>query len=369
MKTIPLRAGRAAIEATHLPLAFSQVREDARIDAAVLAGLPSGANVVLVASGGDTAAWLAAGGRVHALHLVDVNPAQLALTRLKLHLLKRIAPAERLGILGHAPLARNRRAAWLRDLERYLALPPGSFGPSEYVARVGPDQAGRFEFIFAQLRACLVPVQDDLEALLTLSDPGVQTAMAAPGTELGDALENAFEHALSQANLVRLFGAEATRNPRQSFAQHFLAQTRKCLATQPAWSNPFLAQFLLGRFQGGHVYPWLDATPADHLPALHWYGGPMHEALGALPPGSVDFVQLSNILDWLSPAAASETLRLASQALRPGGRLLLRQLNSMLDICASGPALRWLVREAAQLHAFDQSFFYRALHLAEKPTA
>ena len=61
-----------------LPIAFSQVREDPAVDETILAGLPPGARVFMIASGGDTAASLVASGRVSHLHLVDINPAQLA---------------------------------------------------------------------------------------------------------------------------------------------------------------------------------------------------------------------------------------------------------------------------------------------------
>ena len=43
----------------------------------------------------------------------------------------------------------------------------------------------------------------------------------------------------------------------------------------------------------------------------------------ARPPGGYDFVHLSNILDWLSPADAQALLDLAHAALRPGGRMVV----------------------------------------------
>ena len=59
---------------------------------------------------------------------------------------------------------------------------------------------------------------------------------------------------------------------------------------------------------------------------------------GSAPPrtGSYDFVHLSNILDWLSPEEARATLDVAHAALRPGGWVLIRQLNSTLDIPCFG---------------------------------
>lgn len=81
---------------------------------------------------------------------------------------------------------------------------------------------------------------------------------------------------------------------------------------------------------------------------------------------SCDFVLLSNILDWLTPQQASETLELARQALKPDGYVLIRQLNSMLDIPVLGRQWEWLTDLANDLHARDRSFFYRSLHLGRK---
>jgi S-adenosylmethionine-diacylglycerol 3-amino-3-carboxypropyl transferase len=91
----------------------------------------------------------------------------------------------------------------------------------------------------------------------------------------------------------------------------------------------------------------------------------MAEELESMP-ASFDFIHLSNVLDWLSPEQARSTLDLAWKALRPGGRVLIRQLNSSLDIPALVSRFTWLADEAAELHAGDRSFFYRKLHLGAK---
>src|SRR5688572_5670546 len=83
-----------AQEAARWPLAFAQVREDPRLDLVVLRRLRAPADVIMIASGGDTAVCL---GRepLRSLTLVDANPAQLALSRLKMHLAGTASPAHR----------------------------------------------------------------------------------------------------------------------------------------------------------------------------------------------------------------------------------------------------------------------------------
>ena len=99
--------------ASSLPVAFAQVREDALLDREVVRSIGKGARVAMVASGGCTAALLASMEGVGRLLVVDPNPAQLALTGLKLRLLESTGPEERLAVLGHAPMAPVDRRARL----------------------------------------------------------------------------------------------------------------------------------------------------------------------------------------------------------------------------------------------------------------
>ena len=350
-----------AVRAARLPLAFSQVREDPQVDVRAMEGLPATAQIVMIASGGDTAAWLAAKGRIARCHLVDANPAQLALTRLKLRLLAS-DPPERLAVLGHAPLAAAERTERLAQLLRELALPADALGPREIVAWLGPDFAGRYERLFAELQRELEEFYPEIAKLLDSDECGTE-----PSAALDDALRQALHRVFRLENLVCLFGEQATQNPRVSFAAHFHEQLRGAFTICPPRRNPFLAQFLASGFRRDVAYPWLTVPTPERMPEWSFRHGTMQEALRALPPASVDFVHLSNILDWLAHAEAAATLRLAHAALRPGGRVLVRQLNSTVDVCAAGPGFRWRRDEAEALRRRDRSFFYRQLHLGEKP--
>ena len=353
-------------EARKLPLGFAQVREDPALDQLVVDRLGGGARVVMVASGGCTAAALAASATVGALHLVDPNPAQMALARLKLRLLQGMEPRERLAVLGHAPMPPHERAAALAETLAALDLGADVLGPAQLVAAIGPDQAGRYERLFAALRETLRPHAASLEALLALAVPGAQADRLDSRTPLGAAVAQAFEATFALPILVALFGEEATRNPRETFAAHFLGRLRWVLASQPAAGNPFLASMLLGRFAPGAEPGWLQARRVAALPPITWATTTMVSELRGRR-GDCDFVHLSNILDWLSPEAARETLRLARDALRPGGWVLVRQLNSVLEIPRLGEGLDWQPEEGQALLSRDRSFFYRAIHLGRRP--
>jgi S-adenosylmethionine-diacylglycerol 3-amino-3-carboxypropyl transferase len=337
-------------DAAAMPVAFAQVREDPRVDLAVLDLLGDRRDLsgIMIASGGCTAAALVAAKRFGRLDLVDINPAQLALARLKLHLLEHATPQRRLEACGHAP--QDNRATFLADAFAELGLPPNVLGPPQAVAAIGPDHSGRYELLFAQLQRVMGGRWAG-----PLSNGGVD-----PDPLDTDA---AFDDVMTLANLVALFGEKATQNRVEPFARHFARRTRVALSTLPTGDNPFLWQLLVGRFPPGAAYDWFNAPPPARSPDLHFIQSTMTDALAASDAG-FDFVHLSNILDWLSEAEASETLAVARRALRPGGVTVIRQLNSSLDLAALGDGFDWL--DTTALHARDRSFFYRRLYVGRR---
>lgn len=340
--------------AEKLPLAFAQVREDALLDLAVVQSFPRPPRVAMVASGGCTAATLAGSGAVESLHLVDPNPAQLTLSRLKLGLLVAAEPRTRFTLLGHAPMPEAERNQRLLEWLDRLELDAGKLGPMEMLARSGPDYAGRYEHVFLAVRDALGKTRSDLEAQLGLANP-----------TLGQTLDAALAEVMALPNLVRLFGEEATRNPVMPFHRHFAERVRWALASLPAADNPYLWQMLLARYPARAGAPWLLADSPNSMPLVTLECGFMQTALEPRRE-EFDFVHLSNILDWLAPERAAEALERSWKALRRGGCVLVRQLNSSLDIRALGPGFEWQVEGARALHERDRSFFYRALHWGVK---
>lgn len=355
------------LETARWPLAFAQVREDPLIDLWVVKQIGPGARIIMVASGGCTAALLAAKGDAAQIHLVDPNAAQLALSRLKLHALRTLDTDQRLSLLGHQLWIwpKGSRAGEIERTFDQLGLPRDILGPLRWVAQLGPDHAGRYEGLFTKLRERLAPVRAKLDAVLELCDPAEQARRSVHETALCKGLHRALDGVMALPNLIALFGEGATRNRVEPFAKHFARRTRCALATLPANNNPFLWQMCRGVYPPGVPADWYSAVAPSAWPEMIWSNTVMTEALANVHE-SVDFVHLSNILDWLSPEEAQTTLDLAAAALKPGGWILIRQLNSTLDIPSLGPAFDWQREQARILHAADRSFFYRDLHLGRK---
>lgn len=347
-----------AVQASTLPLAFAQVREDPRLDLELAAALPAGATVVMIASGGETAACL---GRLPLrLHGVDMNPAQLALSRLKWRLAGEATADNAAALLGHLPMP-DRQAQLAEAFER-LAFADDVLGPPDLVAELGPDHAGRYEVAFAELRRRLEPWRHELDELLASGSP----VELGQDSQLGEALDAAFRDVMALPNLVRLFGQEATQNPRRPFSEHFIERTRGVIGRIAPRSNPFLWQILAGRFAAGHRYDWFHDCGCPLRAEAVWHHGKMAAVLDAMPARSADLVHLSNILDWLSPDEASATLHGARRALRPGGRVILRQLNSTLDIPRLDTGFHWDAALGASMAARDRSYFYPDLHVGSR---
>ncbi|MEJ7595998.1 MAG: DUF3419 family protein [Planctomycetaceae bacterium] len=353
-----------ATQSSRLPLAFAQVREDPRLDLEIISQLPDHPVIVMIASGGETAIQVARYLPAE-LHLVDMNPAQLAITRLKWSLAETCSVAESRALLGHDAMDPRERGVWLAQLLEQLSLPSDIFGPPGQVAEWGPDLSGRYERTFAELQRELAPIAGKIQRVLESSDesPGA-TAFFEPITESGQIFDAAFDRVMSLENLVCLFGKDATQNPRQSFAAHFAWRTRLSLSRPDRTQNPFLWQLLVGRFPSTAAYDWLLPSSRDQpfqplMPRLH--SGRMVDVLQSFAPASVDLVHLSNILDWLSPGQATETLRCAYHVLKPGGRLILRQLNSTLWIPDLDSQLTWDLSLGNRMAEQDRSFFYPAI--------
>jgi S-adenosylmethionine-diacylglycerol 3-amino-3-carboxypropyl transferase len=333
------------VDAARLPVAFAQVREDPLLDLAVLKGIIThhqsppgrgGLSALMIASGGCTAAFLCASGLLAHLHLVDFNPGQMELCRLKLFLLQNADPTRRLELMGH-----------------------------HSADKTGSDYHGRYEVLFAHLRDAMRNSLGELEAVLRLDNPAERSARVESHTPLGIVLDHAFDDVMALPNLVALFGEQATQNSREPFSRHFARRTRHAIESLPTENNPYLWQLLLGRFPDGVSYPWFTAAAPKQMPEIAETIGTIDTAL-AIHHDRFDFVHLSNVLDWLSVDEARTTMRLAYDALRPGGCVIIRQLNSTLDLPALGDSFEWLTAEADRLHTIDRSFFYRSLHVGRK---
>ena len=165
----------------------------------------------------------------------------------------------RLGVLGHQN-DQKIIAKTDEELTSKLEQPTNVFGPLELVSRAGLDYCGRYEAVFTELQSELAPCMESVLKLLKLSNPVAQKDFFEG--ELRAHLNSALQEVMSQSNLVELFGEAATNNRIMPFADHFLARVHESLCNLPNASNPYMWQFLLGKYPTTGT-PWLSLRHAD----------------------------------------------------------------------------------------------------------
>jgi len=345
-------------QAASLPLKFAQVREDVRVELNLLDSMQPGARVLMIASGGCNVAALVASAQAASIHAIDSNPAQLALSQLKLQLLYHASPRARLAIMGHRTMPAMKRHYALQRYLKPLNLDISQLGPVELVSRQGPDFAGSYELIFQQL--CRI-MQASIFRLVHIQKDKRQLSP--------NQMDSLFYHACGKCfkleYLQQIFGSAATQNRSRPFTEHFYNCLRPYAFSPGLAYNPYLSQLINGNFRH-NCYPWLTAQRPRKQTKIRWSLASFEQAIKDIPDESADFIQLSNILDWLTIEQATALLQQVQRVLSHKGLVLIRQLNSSLDIPTLNQQLHWDLQTAANLEQQERCRIYSHLHIGRR---
>lgn len=313
-------------------LQFATVREDPLVELALLRERPA-RHLLLVASAGDTALALRAHRSDLSITLVEPNPAQ------KAHVL-------------------SKEAAWLAH------APPATFNVG-VADPSGLSERGNFEALFRQLRAFLrefVAPASTFDAWFT--DRGA-IAATAPALFAHRYWPVAFQLFFADPMLHAMFGPAATQHARPgSYPDYFRRVVERGLLRDDAFDNPYLQHVLSGRYmERRESWPEFLRLEPRSLRAA-WIDGTL-DAVPSFAP--FDFVDLSNVLDWSDRAQIDAQARRLGHELRPGARVLWRQLNDPEDLEARfAPHFTFDAATARALLAADRSLFYESLHVGTR---
>ncbi|MFN5398380.1 MAG: DUF3419 family protein, partial [Pseudanabaena sp.] len=138
-------------------IAFSQVREDPRIELRVIQELAKHQRplrILLVASGGCTALSLLTSPAIAKIEAIDLNPAQLHLVELRRQALLHLSLDAQVRLIGADAASDRDRLSIYANLRAYLPQPTQSFWDArqEQIA-FGVNRVGRFEQLFRELAA------------------------------------------------------------------------------------------------------------------------------------------------------------------------------------------------------------------------
>ena len=268
----PWAAGRLSLGRRPRVL-FGRTYEDHAIE---LDAFPPAGRVLCIAAAGDMAAALVRAG--HEVVAVDVNPAQLAYARSRLH--------------------------------------------------GGPVRTGTAEQVMGAGRTAVQAALPEwrparLEPFLRLSDPGQQALwwrarldtpalrmLAAAGLRPGGALALALRPAF-----------RGVIPPR--FDTVLLTRIARTVARHPNATNPWAWRFLAGRECPAHEDQPAAAEPAS----VRFVHADVAAHLEACEPGRYDAVTLSNVLDGPGAAFRERLRRAVRHAVRPGGIMVLRSFR------------------------------------------
>ena len=348
-------------------LRYSAVWEDHRLLEGALA-LGPGDDLLCICSAGDNAlALLLAGPR--SVTAIDMSPAQVALTRLKVAALQHFDRwSDLAALIGLVPgdpqslCARLRphldadTLAWLDAHEADLAA--------------GLLHRGRLEAYFADFRRrhlqALWPA-DLFDRLIAADLPAQRALFESEGDTPGFAA--AFQDHFGRENMEKQgrdpaqFAHVAGGDPGRWFYE------RACWAfrTFPLADNPYVQQFFFGKLHDPEAGPaWLRpsnfARLKQRLPALRVHQGELEQVLDDRPAGAFSHGAFSDAFEYMSPQLSDAVFARLAERLRPG-----RIAWWNLLVPRTAPPHTWRARPdlAAPLFAADRAWFYSAFHVAE----
>lgn len=341
---------------------YAQVWEDADILVEALRITP-GDTVVSVASAGDNAlALLAQGaGRVIA---VDLSAAQLACLQLRMAAYRTLDHAALLELMGSR--ASDRRGELLDHAAHTLTTEDQAFWAPrrEAVIRYGLGGAGKFEGYFRQFRTRFLPLVHHRRTVDALLEPKAPDERALFWEQRWNSRRWRF--------LVNTFFCDTVmgryaRDPsffdhaEGSVARQVQANTRRALVEQDPSQNPYLAWILTGR----HSEDLPRALRPEHFDAIRAGLDRVETRLGpieALADAGVraDAFNLSDIFEYMSPAAHARAYAAVLDTATPGARIAYWNMMAPRRAPAS---CRERVRHDADLESrlrpLDKAFFYR----------
>jgi S-adenosylmethionine-diacylglycerol 3-amino-3-carboxypropyl transferase len=312
-------------------IVFTRAWEGDRLDLAALAVRP-GERVLVVAAAGDAPLAIAAAGAAEVV-AVDLNPAQLHLTALKIaasHLdpderyrwfeVGRVSdPARRFRDVIRPRLEPEHADFWDRyigifedDFHRHAGVERSFARLGRFVRVIVPGLARHIEAFHEPAdqrlwwRAHVRPrLFGPLTHWLARHTPAL-SPMAPNAHELRRMRESGYSYAIADRIDVILGRTLARRHPwwRPAFSGRVADQ-----GDGAAWLDPAMA-----------------AAVAESAGVIRLVRGDLIDVLARSSPGQFDAVTVSNVPDWLDAAAAMRLAEAISLAVRPGGRVLVRSI-------------------------------------------
>jgi S-adenosylmethionine-diacylglycerol 3-amino-3-carboxypropyl transferase len=344
-------------------LLFAQSWEDPELDRAALA--MKGARVATVASGGCNALTFLLDDPAHVLAF-DYNPTQVWLLELKKGAFRSLAWEELLELFGVRE-SQGRASLLARALEGASGEARRYWSEQRWVVERGVLNGGRYERFVRAFQLLLRAIHGKRKLRALFEERTREQRAVFYDKEWDTIVWRILFRAFFNKRALARRGLSADyfhfSDGSTSFAESFARRTKRALVELDVRSNPFVAQYVLGRY--------LDE---DHLPlslrresfdAIRTRLDRLEARVGDVRTvfdgrrGEFDAICLSNVFELMSAEETAAVLPRVAGALRPGGRMTLR--NLMVPRCAGSEVAGLLERNTSrgdELCARDRSFVY-----------
>lgn len=349
-------------------LLFAQSWEDPALDRAAMP--MKGARVATVGSGGCNALTFLLDDPAHVLAF-DYNPMQVWLLELKKGAFAALAWEEVLELFGIRP-SRRRRSLLERALEGTSAEARACLSRAPWIVERGVLNGGRYERFVGLFQHLLRLIHGKRKLLALFEERSREQREAFYRTEWDTAIWRLVFKAFFNKRVLARRGLSADyfhfSDGSTSFAESFARRTERALVELDVRSNPFVAQYVLRRYlDEEHLPEYLRResfeTIRGRLGRLEVRRGDVRTLFDDAPR-AWDAICLSNVFELMSPEETAAVLPRVARALRPGGRVTLR--NLMIPRSA-GPEIEGeLALDASladALYAADRSFVYRSFQV------
>jgi S-adenosylmethionine-diacylglycerol 3-amino-3-carboxypropyl transferase len=318
-----------------VPYNFGQSQEDERTEVNALQ-LNADDHVISIASAGDMPLSLAAMG-TQKVTAVDIDPAQLALTRLKLAAVRQLSRDEAIGFLGYFPMDKRQRKKLYTNVRAALLPNDHAFWDRNGSAiNKGVIWAGRFERYLRYLRFVVVGVLGRRNIAALFECGTIEEQQVLFDRSIGRPIvRRIFRFAF---NPKRFSGrgmdprSLAHRNSEVSLGDQYFAWFRSFCTSNLASENYFLQLSLLGRvLDTNNVPAYLSLEGYEMLRSrknsVVLYQGDIVQYLKEIPPASFEKSHLSNICDWMEQDSFENVMQLMVSKSSPKARIVWRFLH------------------------------------------
>lgn len=221
------------------------------------------------------------------------------------------------------------------------------------------NQRGNFESLFKGLREFIFDFIVDYENI---------RSMMLSSNEISKISKYVFEHKywpvafelfFHDSVLRTMFGQAAIQHaPEGSYPQYFKTQFERAFTKSNAHQNYFLHHVFLGHYlKNSDSLPYYLISPKSHE-GIEYIQGELSSVENI---GQYDFIQLSNIMDWMSESENFELANVINQNIQPGTVILIRQLNNKQPVLKYFPDFKLDTGLSTKLLEADRSIFYSSI--------